>query len=106
MDFLSEDNICGQNILRITSRGSAIIAELFRLAGNIPEEFFLIPPNLISSSSINNDNKVVGGVVVKPSDYLLDFQYLRDPDEFEKKICGNPSVLDLDHDFQENHQVI
>jgi WASH complex subunit strumpellin len=36
MEFLSVENVCGQNLLRLTSRGSAIIAELLRLADNIP----------------------------------------------------------------------
>ena len=102
MDFLNDDNICGQNILRITSRGSAIIAELFRLAGVIPEEFFQIPPNLISSTTSHNNNNNL----CTPSEYLFDFQYLRDPDDFEKKISSNPSLLDIDHDFQENHQEV
>ena len=37
MDFTAKDNPCGQNLLRIVSRGSAIIAELLRLSDNIPE---------------------------------------------------------------------
>ena len=27
-DFLSQDNLCGQTILKLVSRGSAILAEL------------------------------------------------------------------------------
>ncbi len=37
MDFLSEENICGQNLLKLVSRGSAILAELQRLSDNIPK---------------------------------------------------------------------
>lgn len=36
MEFLAEDNDCGQTILRLVSRGSAIVAELLRLSLNIP----------------------------------------------------------------------
>jgi WASH complex subunit strumpellin len=36
MDFLAEGNICGQTLLRLVSRGSAIIAELQRLAEVVP----------------------------------------------------------------------
>ncbi len=36
MEFLAEENDCGQTLLRLVSRGSAIIAELFRLSNNIP----------------------------------------------------------------------
>ena len=40
MDFLGEDEICGQTILRLVSRGSAIIAELQRLSEHIPPVFY------------------------------------------------------------------
>lgn len=41
MDFLAENNLCGQAILRIVSRGNAIIAELLRLSDFIPTVFRL-----------------------------------------------------------------
>ena len=37
--LLDEQNLCGQTLLRLTSRGSAIIAELLRLAQNVPAAF-------------------------------------------------------------------
>lgn len=40
-DFLAENNQCGQNILRLVSRGNAIIAELLRLADFVPPVFRL-----------------------------------------------------------------
>ncbi len=36
MEFLAEENDCGQTLLRLVSRGGAIIAELLRLSQNIP----------------------------------------------------------------------
>ena len=39
MNFLDQDNLCGQNLIRIVSRGSAIIAELLRMSTHIPEVF-------------------------------------------------------------------
>ncbi|TRZ00445.1 hypothetical protein DNTS_004045, partial [Danionella cerebrum] len=36
VDFLAENNLCGQAVLRIVSRGNAIIAELLRLSDFIP----------------------------------------------------------------------
>lgn len=36
MDFISEDNYCGQSLLRLVSRGNSILAELLRLSGYIP----------------------------------------------------------------------
>lgn len=93
MDFLSADNQCGQNILRITSRGSAIIAELLRLSANIPEVF-------LGADKIKDPDQL------KYLQLLFDFQYLREPEEFEKKINDSTDLLDLDQEFQENHQEI
>ena len=39
LDFLAENNLCGQAILRIVSCGNAIIAELLRLSEFIPAVF-------------------------------------------------------------------
>lgn len=41
VDFLADNNLCGQAILRIVSRGNAIIAELLRLSDFIPAVFRL-----------------------------------------------------------------
>lgn len=40
-DFLANNNICGQNLLRLVSRGNAIIAELMRLKEYVPPVFRL-----------------------------------------------------------------
>jgi len=42
MEFLSEDNIAGQTLLRLVARGSAIIAELLRLSDHVPPVFLVI----------------------------------------------------------------
>lgn len=93
MDFLSPENLCGQNLLRITSRGSAIIAELLRLSQNIPEVFL-------------GADKIKDPEQAKYLAVLFDFQYLREPEEYEKKINEDVNLLDLDQEFQENHQDI
>lgn len=38
-DFLAENNLCGQTLLRLVSRAHAIIAELLRLKDFIPQIF-------------------------------------------------------------------
>jgi hypothetical protein len=38
-DFTAEDNVAGQTLLRLVSRGSAIIAELLRLSDHVPQIF-------------------------------------------------------------------
>lgn len=90
MDLLTAENICGQNLLRIASRGSAIIAELFRLSQNIPEAFY-------------GADKIRDPEQKKYFDVIFDFQYLRDPEEFEKKINADIDLLDIDSEFQENY---
>ena len=42
MDFLAENNVCGQNLLRLVARGNAIIAELLRLRSYVPQVFKLV----------------------------------------------------------------
>lgn len=93
MDFTNPDNICGQNLLRLTSRGSAIIAELNRMADNVPEVFL-------------GADKITDPQQRKYLEVLFDFHYLRDPEEFEKKINASAELLELDQEFQENHTEI
>lgn len=38
-DFLADNNLCGQALLKIVSRGNAIIAEILRLKDNVPKIF-------------------------------------------------------------------
>jgi WASH complex subunit strumpellin len=90
MDFLGGENICGQNLLRLTSRASAIIAELLRLSANIPEVF--LPQEQMKDPE-----------QMKYIPVLFDFHYLREPEEYEKKINDSQDMLELDQDFQENH---
>jgi len=89
-DFLRSDNQCGQNLLRITSRGSALIAELLRLSAVLPEVFLPL-------------EKIKDPEQKKYAPVIFDFQYLRDPEEFEKKIYESTELTDLDMEFQENH---
>lgn len=92
-DFLASENLCGQNLIRIVSRGSAIIAELLRLSANIPEVFL-------------GADKIKDPEQLKYLAILFDFQYLRDPEENERKVNSDIELLDLDQEFQENHDDI
>ena len=86
-DFLAENNICGQTILRLVSRGNAIIAELLRLADFIP-------------SAYKAENKLE---VAKYGELMSDFSYFKNTDYFENKISTKPGLEDLDEEFKENH---
>jgi WASH complex subunit strumpellin len=93
MEFLSPDNLCGQNLLKITARGSAIIAELLRLSSNVPDIF-------TGAESISDPERK------KSIEILFDYRYLHDPEEHEKNIGLNANLLDLDQELQENHSEI
>lgn len=74
MDFLAEENTCGQTILKIASRGNAIIAELLRLSAFVPSVFRL---------ETKEDKEKYEAI-------LPDFQYFSGPEYFEKRIDTNP----------------
>lgn len=74
-DFLSETNLCGQTLLRLVSKGNAIIAELLRLSHYIPDVFAVD----LSSSLANPEQK-------RYADIIFDFRYLKTADYLEHKI--------------------
>ena len=71
------------------ARGSAIIAELRRLSDHIPLAFKISP----------SDRKMTN----KYAPVILDFKYLRNPDEFEDSIEKSDEAVELDEEFRENH---
>ncbi|XP_071483871.1 WASH complex subunit 5-like [Diadema antillarum] len=89
-DFLAENNQCGQTILKLVSRGNAIIAELLRLSVFVPPVFRL-------------DNK---HDQMKYGDILFDFSYFKSFDYYDHRIDSRPELQDLDEMFRENHMEI
>uniref|UniRef100_A0A8C5DMK5 WASH complex subunit 5 n=1 Tax=Gouania willdenowi TaxID=441366 RepID=A0A8C5DMK5_GOUWI len=87
VDFLAENNLCGQAILRIVSRGNAIIAELLRLSDFIPTVFRL-------KDKIDQQ---------KYGDIICDFSYFKGPEYYEGKLEAKPELQDLDEEFRENN---
>ncbi|OMJ85225.1 hypothetical protein SteCoe_13541 [Stentor coeruleus] len=85
MDLLSEDNYCGQSLLRLVSRGSAIITELLRLSEYIPPAFLDDPP--------------LEAQVYSP--IISDFTCLKDLDTYENSISDNQEYQELDETFRE-----
>jgi len=90
-ELLGENNPCGQTILRLVARGSSIIAELLRLSKNVPDVFL--------GKNFVRDPQQLKYVAV-----LFDFRYLKDPEPFEQRINSNTELLDLEDEFQENHE--
>ncbi|XP_041046075.1 WASH complex subunit 5 isoform X1 [Carcharodon carcharias] len=87
VDFLAENNLCGQAILRIVSRGNAIIAELLRLSEFVPSVYRL------------RDKAEQH----KYGDIICDFSYFKGPEYYESKLDSKPELQDLDEEFRENH---
>ena len=75
MDFLAENNLCGQTVLRLVSRGNAIIAELLRLSD-------FIPPVFRDSASRPEHTKY--------AELLSDFSYFSNSEYFENNIISKP----------------
>ena len=74
--FIAKDNICGQTLLRLSARGSSLIAELFRLSANIPAPFL---PNPDGSPNGSTEAQL-----------LFDFSYIRKPEYYERIVsCGH-----------------
>lgn len=84
MEFLNEENVCGRNLLNLVSRGSAILAELQRLADFIPKIFYTTSVDYKKYSLI-----------------IFDFTYLNNIDSYEDKIQQNMDLVDLDESFRE-----
>ncbi|CAK8692488.1 unnamed protein product [Clavelina lepadiformis] len=86
-DFLAENNLCGQTLLRLISRGNAIIAELLRLSDFIPPVFKL-------------ENKADQA---KYGSIICDFSYFKAAEYYENRIEQNEQLQDIDDEFHENH---
>jgi WASH complex subunit strumpellin len=94
-DFLSENNVAGQTILRLVSRGNAIIAELLRLSDNIPPPFLVPPPD---------KRKSVSSAAKRPyDDVIFDFRYLKNQELYDTRIESTPELSDLDAEFRDAH---
>ena len=72
LDFLAEENVCGQTVLKLVSRGNAIIAELLRLSEFVPPVFKMEKEDQDKYSKI-----------------LADFNYFECPDFYETRIDAN-----------------
>ena len=77
VDFLAENNLCGQTLLRLVSRGNAIIAELLRLSDFIPPAF-------------RDDRRPEHA---KYRELLADFSYFSSSEYFENNIITKSVCL-------------
>jgi WASH complex subunit strumpellin len=89
-DFIAENNVCGQTLLRLVARGNAIIAELFRLSDYIPPAF-----RTTTTSTLPATNKY--------TDIIFDFSYLSNQVYYDQLIASKPELQTLDDEFKFNH---
>eukprot|EP00035_Acanthoeca_spectabilis_P022186 m.442450 g.442450 ORF g.442450 m.442450 type:complete len:1163 (-) comp18809_c0_seq1:1689-5177(-) len=89
MDFLDPKNQCGQTMLRLVSRGNAIIAELLRLSDYIPAIF---------TQNYEKNSKM--GMLV------LDFTYYKSAEWYDNRIDSSPELQDMDEELRENYTEI
>lgn len=88
-EFLAENNQCGQNLVLLTSRGNAIIAELRRLAD-------FIPPALRQDSRQDQ---------MKYNEILCDFSYFKNQEQFDCRIDAKPVSILIGNLFYLNHEL-
>lgn len=109
MELTSPDNLCGQTLLRLSASGASIVAELLRLSHNIPEvrptsiSGALLTPCRCSMSQAKKDNVMllydqlfINETMIPFLQVLIDFAYLKDQENFERKLNASTDLLDLD----------
>lgn len=77
-----------EKTLEFTKIGNAIISELLKISGIIPDEF-----------KVNESNK-------KYNEVIVDFKYFKVMDQIEKKIESDPVLLEIDELIRENYSKI
>eukprot|EP01103_Thecamoeba_quadrilineata_P007563 TRINITY_DN17421_c0_g1_i1.p1 TRINITY_DN17421_c0_g1~~TRINITY_DN17421_c0_g1_i1.p1 ORF type:complete len:1167 (+),score=245.82 TRINITY_DN17421_c0_g1_i1:17-3517(+) len=97
MDFLADDNIAGVTLLRLVSRGNAIISELLRLSEHVP------PAYKSEDLSIKNPKDRQTN---KYAPVIFDFGYLKTAEYQEHKIKSSLELEELDEDCRETHMEI
>ncbi|KAL0230343.1 hypothetical protein PCE1_003904 [Barthelona sp. PCE] len=90
MDFISEHNPCGYQLLQLTATGDAVIAELTRLAQNLPSIFYL---------KTKEDQKRYANII-------FDFQYLDNSTVLDYKIRQDSELYDLDQELKTTYKNI
>jgi WASH complex subunit strumpellin len=87
MAFIDGNNLCGQTLLRLSSRGSSLIAELFRLSNNIPSVY----------AEQNSKNPSL------EQQLLFNFNYLKRPEYYERKINASEALQIADDEMQDTN---
>ena len=105
MDFLDQGSIAGQQLLRLVSRGSSIIAELQRLSS--------LTPTAIRFAGFAEEDREASASIAerdpRASRYrpiLFDFRYLKTPEMFDRTLNTSAELAGLDDEFFDAHEAI
>ena len=93
MDFLAENNYCGQSLLKLVSRGNSAVAELLRLKDVIPPVFKWVEMSKYKNSSFK-------------SNFYPILIWFRDPTQQEKIKYGELLTLDLSYFSGKNDELV
>ena len=90
-DFLADNNACGLTLLRLVSRGNAIIAELLRLAEVTPPVFKY---GVVDARAGGSGSRLAEGQreAEKFADLIFDFSYLGQSELYENKIASSAEL--------------
>jgi WASH complex subunit strumpellin len=89
MDFLAENNSCGQTLLRMVAKGNATIAELLRLKD--------VVPTVYSRVQSRADRAKYGDLI------QTDFTYFKTAEQFENRVEQSDLLQQLDEELKQNH---
>ncbi len=101
IDFLSEPNGAGQLLLRLVSRGNAILAELLRLSDRIPQGLFLSLYSLLFFLLYIYICLWVYYIAYRPessqeyASLIFDFSYFNREELYEKRINDDSVCFSL-----------
>lgn len=90
------EGVCGQTILRLCSRGSAIIAELSRLAEHVPAAFL----------GVELCDPAERATAARYAPVLFTQRYMSEPEVFDAQVSESVELSDLDDESQATHEAI
>ena len=109
LDFLDEKNVCGQTLLHLVSRGSAIISEVLRLSQHIPSALAgWLPPVAAAAAAEqgSGSSNAPSAEAAKYAPVLFDFKYLSSPEQQDRAVNTSAALAELDDEFFASHEEV
>ena len=111
LEFLDEKNVCGQTLLHLVSRGSAIISEVLRLSQHIPSALSGWLPAAASGAEPAGGSSIGGSGIpsaeaAKYAPVLFDFKYLSSPEQLDRAVNTSAALAELDDEFFASYEEV